>query len=155
MCYSLNLLCTVKAGSYIGQPLTRISGFLCLVVIPWDLLGFGLASLLLALRGQTNLYECRRTSAAFSQQFTFHSCPHKGQISFPTISWESALDHPPIRDMELGPWVLLRDADICIRLTQNCTPRGQNKPLSVCCVLVYHGPSRLVQLRYATVEGDV
>lgn len=79
------------------QPLTWIRGFLCLVVIPWDLLGLGLAYPLLALRGQTNLHECRRTSAArqaFSQQFSFHSCPHKGQNSFPAIIWESGLDHP-------------------------------------------------------------
>lgn len=140
------------------QTLIWISGFLCMVVIPWDLLGFGQASPLLALRGQTNLYECRRTSTApqaSSQEFTFHSHPHKGQNSFPATSWESALDYPTVADMELGPWALLRGADTRLRLKQNCTPRSQNKWISVCCVLVPHGPSQLVQPGYTVVEGEV
>lgn len=113
--FSLNLLCTVNRDFYTEQPLTWIRGLLYLVVMPWDLLGVGLASLLVVLTEQTNTYECRRTAAApqaFSQQFTYHSRSHKGQNKLPEINWESSLDHCLVRDLELGTWALLRGADM-------------------------------------------
>lgn len=124
---------------------------------PGICLGLGWHPLSLFWGDRLTLHECRRTSAApqaFSQPFTFHSHPHKGQNSFPAISWENALDHPPIRDTELGPRALLRGADARSSLTQNYIPRSPNKPLSICCVLLHHGPAQLVQLGYTMVEGE-